>query len=155
MAKKIGRKLKLTPAMIKKIAAHVRIGNYAITACRACGIGETTYYRWLENGERENSGIYREFWEAIKTAEAEAELMHVSNISRAGIQEGNWIPSMTILERKYPDRWGRKDKTIHAGDRENPVEINNANLNYKKIEELSEVDKYNLLDIIKKISDDK
>ena len=64
---------------------------------------------WLQRGrESERRNIYSEFSEAVKKAEAAAELRAVSGIVAAGRR--NWTAFAWYLERKYPDRWGRRDK---------------------------------------------
>lgn len=44
----------------------------------------------------------------LERAEAQAEVRAVTNVVKAG--ENQWQASMTYLERKYPDRWGRRDR---------------------------------------------
>jgi hypothetical protein len=73
------------------------------------GVGESTWYRWLEKGRySKDRSIYREFWESIQKAEAAAEARAVSGVMAAGRR--NWTAYAWYLERKFPDRWGRKDK---------------------------------------------
>ena len=43
---------KLNPETQTKITQALRAGNYRKAACRHAGIGESTLYRWLEQGER-------------------------------------------------------------------------------------------------------
>lgn len=106
----MGRKLKLTPEIQEKIVKAIKAGNYAVIAAAMAGISESTYYRWLEQGERPDAkSPYREFWESVKEAEAEAEVASVALIRRAA-QNGTWQASAWFLERKHSDRWGRKDK---------------------------------------------
>lgn len=105
---KAGRHSKLTPEVQKKIVSAIRAGNYAQVAAKYAGIGESTYYNWLQRGRDENKGIYREFLEAVKRAESEAEVRTVALIHRH--MEGSWQAAMTYLERKFPDRWGRTNR---------------------------------------------
>lgn len=105
-----GRNLKLTPELIEQVSIIIRSGNYAKTACEMVGIGETTYYRWLELADKPNAPkIYREFRESIKRAEANAEVRSVARIMQAA-DDGTWQASAWYLERKHPMRWGRNDK---------------------------------------------
>jgi hypothetical protein len=112
-----GRNSKLTPERIKKVAALVREGNYARQAAAASGIGESTYYLWLQQGReaQAKTGTLTahekravEFLEAIKSAEAAAEAEALSVIQGAG-RDGTWQAAAWYLERKHADRWGRKD----------------------------------------------
>ena len=101
----MGRRLKLTPELIEQAAKLIAGGNYASTVLQMLGVGESTWYRWLEKG-RDSKGrsIYREFWESIQKAEAAAEARAVSGVMAAGRR--NWTAYAWYLERKFPDRWG-------------------------------------------------
>ena len=110
----MGRHTKLTPEVQEKIVGVLRSGNYAQVAAACAGIGETTFYEWLKRGEEEESGIYTEFREAIKNAEAEAEADSVAIIETAGRKE--WQARAWLLERKHPYRWGRFERQEHMGE---------------------------------------
>lgn len=105
----MGRKSKLTPELQEKILLFLKAGNYVNTACLACGIDETTFYNWIKWGKKRKAGIYFKFFQSTKRAEAEAEARLVTLVNLAG--PNNWQAAMTMLERKYPERWGRKDRT--------------------------------------------
>jgi len=68
----------------------------------------------LQQGEEEECGIYREFREAVKRAEAEAEAEGVAIINTAGRKE--WQARAWLLERKAPYKWGRFDRQEHVGE---------------------------------------
>jgi hypothetical protein len=108
----------LTPERAKGIADMIRAGAYAVVAARANGIGESTYHQWYKRGREavwsdtgaladEADRPYVEFAEAVKEAEAVAEVLSVGSIRQAGAT--SWQAHAWYLERKYPDRWGRKD----------------------------------------------
>ncbi|NCC84677.1 MAG: hypothetical protein EOM03_11205 [Clostridia bacterium] len=105
------RATKLTPQVIADAEKYLKAGNYAITVISLLSIGEKTWYRWLERGEKEKSGLYRDFYEAVKRGESVAEGGAVSEILRAG-KEGNWQAFAWFLERKFPKRWGRKTVVV-------------------------------------------
>ena len=73
-------------------------------------------YSDIRSGERKaKSGKYREFMEAIKKAEHEAEVRMVAMWQKH--MPENWQAIATFLERRYPDRWGRKRLDIeHSGE---------------------------------------
>ena len=129
----IGRPTLLTSELTEQIAGLVGKGNYLITSCDIVGISKQSFLNWLERGEQESIGIYFDFMCAIKKAEAEAEARRVERIEQAGIggmvtkritkttksgteteetySQPQWLADMTHLERRHPDRWGRKDRT--------------------------------------------
>lgn len=135
-----GRKTKLTPLLQKTICDAICAGNYAETSAAYAGIVKSTYYHWLERGKSAKSGIYKDFSDAIKKAEADAEagrVMTVFSAAMGGQQIANkritktttkpdgsvveesrnevsftppiWTAAAWWLERKFPERWGRKD----------------------------------------------
>src|SRR5436309_6286257 len=68
---KTGRKTKLSPDLQKRLLDAIAAGNYIHTACAAVGIGESTYFKWIERG-RAGESPYREFMEALTRAEQQA-----------------------------------------------------------------------------------
>ena len=102
----MGRKSKLTPEVQEKIVSAVRAGNYSFVAAEFAGIAERTFYKWMEKGEASPRSIYGQFRHAVKGAEREAEVRAVAVIQN--LMTSNWQAAMTFLERKYPDRWGRR-----------------------------------------------
>lgn len=86
----------------------VKIGNYVEVAAAVAGIDKSTVYRWMAMGREAKSGMYREFYDEVKEAEAFAENTAVGQVRRAGaIDPRNWTAAMTFLERRFRDRWGR------------------------------------------------
>ena len=106
---KKGRPLKLTQELQEKLCSHIADGNYLDTACRLAGIDYGTMRRWILQGESDMSGRFYEFAEAVKVAEAIAESERVRLILHAGKYD-DWKANAWYLERKFPDRWGRKER---------------------------------------------
>lgn len=104
----MGRPNKLTPEIQQKIVDAIRMGNYIETAAAFAGINKSTLYDWLKKGARSKSGKFREFSNAVEKALAESEIRDVAVISAAS--KDNWQAAAWRLERKFPDRWGRKSR---------------------------------------------
>ena len=113
----MARKSKLTKELIKEAYKLVSAGNYIKDVYPILGIDESTWYRWLNEGEKAKSGIKREFYETIKKAEKDAIARNVALIQRAA-QEGNWQAAAWWLERKYFEDWGRKERVDLAADKD-------------------------------------
>ena len=105
-APETGRPSKLNSEVQDRIVAAIRAGNYPKTAADYAGITERTFYRWLQRGQDEDSGIYHEFAQAVQRAESEAEVCAVAILQRH--MADNWRAAVTFLERKFPERWGRR-----------------------------------------------
>ena len=109
----MARPTKLTPEICQRIVTAIRAGNYAEPAARSAGISPATYYRWLRRGQKAPSGIYRDFCEEVRRAESDAEVHAVAVIRRA--MSGDWRAAAHYLERRYPDRWRRRESLEHEG----------------------------------------
>lgn len=130
----MGRQSLLTEERLNQIVNYLRQGAYAEDAAQASGISDVTYYNWLNRGkaeeQRQSQGLdpnpeeekYLRFLRAIKTAQAEGAMRHVTNVVRAA-DDGNWQASAWMLERKNPGKWGRRDRTEHTGLEGGPVRI--------------------------------
>lgn len=113
-------KLKLTPELIEKMIPAIEVGNYIETVCQAHGISKNTYYLWLKKGESaKTKTIYRYFYDAVRNAEARAEARLIEEW-REKLQDSP-KDYKDFLERRYPERWGKKDIIRHQGDNENPI----------------------------------
>lgn len=99
------RKSKLTKELIKNASDLIKLGNYTNVVCQYLGINESTWYKWLKEGEKANSGLKREFFKSIKSAESQAEIRNVGRIQNAA--QDTWQAAAWYLERKFPERWGR------------------------------------------------
>ena len=111
-----GRKTKLTPEVQQRIVQAIRGGNYRDTAAAYGGVEEATLYNWMKWGEERGEGIYFDFFRAVKEAESHAELEMVAQVRLASRDAKNWAASMTWLERKFPQKWGRHERTEHSGE---------------------------------------
>lgn len=119
-------KCKLTDNLIKIVEKEISDGNYITTVCQAHGINRTTFYEWKRRGEKASSGIYRDFYEAVNRAEAESEKKYVGVIKDAA-NTGTWTAAAWWLERRYPDRWGKREKVdvTSGGKPIQPLDLKN------------------------------
>lgn len=109
--------------MQDKICQAIRAGNYIEVAAAYAGIPKGTLYEWLKKGNTVFHNKYRTFHDAVQKALADAEVRDVAVIGQASQQ--NWQAAAWRLERKFPQRWGRKDR-IEAeisGKPEEPVVV--------------------------------
>lgn len=109
----MARPSKLTAQATERIVQAIKAGNYAEAACRSAGIGVSTFYRWLERGEREKAGPYHAFAEEVRRAEADAEVHAVAILRRA--MPDDWRAAIAYLERRYPGRWRKRTTTELVG----------------------------------------
>jgi hypothetical protein len=123
----MARPIKLTPEVQQKIVEAIKMGNYIETAAAYAGISKNTLYDWMKRGAREKDRIagtnrkpkateapFVEFSDAVEKALAAAEIRDVMLIGKAA--ETQWQAAAWRLERKFPDRWGRKERLEVAAE---------------------------------------
>jgi hypothetical protein len=121
---------KLTRVVCDKICEGVLKGNYITTVCKSVGIHPQTYYSWKKKGEQ---GIepYKQFYDRVTECEAQAEMDILNVIYTNAIDQGNWLSSAWILERKYPNRFGKREQMALATDNDFKLEISTAKSPYE------------------------
>ena len=130
MDKKRGRPTKLDEVVQEKIVNAIKAGNYIETAAAYAGINKDTLYEWLKRGEREKQRLRKDknlkinkaeepfvyFSDAVEKALAEAEMRNVLIISKTA--EAQWQAAAWWLERKYPEKWGKRDNVNLTTDKD-------------------------------------
>ena len=130
-------KTKLNPTIKKQIGDNITLGMPLKFAAEAAGISEVTFYNWMNRGESESKGQFYEFAEHVKACKAKAVQLHLKLITKAAT-DGSWQASAWILERRYPEEFGRKDRLELDANMKHSGEVN--------LHTLSDED---LMDIIK------
>lgn len=129
-----GRPTKLTPELTARILDGVLGGNYLEPSAQLAGVSKATLYRWLRRAEDLEARalelvddddpnvdvytytdpaewVYLDFRHALKSAEAYAETVLLERVRGGGF---GWQAFMTILERRHPTRWGRRQALDHT-----------------------------------------
>lgn len=107
----MARPTKLTPARAHTVVSIVRGGLTIAVAARLAGVADRTVYRWLERGRqpgRRYAG-HRELLAAVEHARADREIDLVARMTYAAAR-GHWRAAAWLLEREYPERWGRPEE---------------------------------------------
>lgn len=119
-----GRQTKLTPELQDQILALVRDGNFVSTVAGLVGIHRDTLYGWLERGEAEKPSADDEafvaFAIAYRKAEAEAEVAS-GIVARQPGEKGKG--ERWFMERRWPDRYGKRLRTEITGADGGPVKV--------------------------------
>ena len=103
------------PKVQKRIIDAVRAGNYLYTAAKLAGVHADTLHEWIRRGREAGPDVdpgLVEFVARIELAQAEWEeeaVRVVQETAQSG-QPNTWQAAMTMLERKAPHRWGKRDK---------------------------------------------
>lgn len=119
--KNTGRPSKLTADIQNKIIEAIRAGAYVETAAAYAGINKTTFYDWLKKGARGEAPAFVEFSNAVQKALASSEMRDIVTITKAA--ESQWQAAAWRLERKHPNRWGRRQHVELSGSDGGPVSL--------------------------------
>ena len=91
--------------IITKVCNAVKLGMSIGRAATYAGISRQSYYDWRKLGKEKPDSMYGLFLENIRKAESEAEIKLLIDIQK----DEAWQSKAWILERRFPNEWGRKD----------------------------------------------
>lgn len=101
-----GRPSSFTAAKARRIVEAIRRGLPYKLAASAGGVSYNTFVRWRNEGTRPKAPRQlREFRDQVRTAESEAARRFLGLIEAAA--ERNWQAAAWMLERRYPDLFGK------------------------------------------------
>jgi len=125
-----GRPTKLTAEVQRLVMEALQAGNYMEASAAFAGVSKSVLYDWLKAGRAAKTHRKQtraaDFLDAVEKTMAIAEVRGVELVTRAG--EGTpavlnpqgqvvtpgippqWQAMAWRLERKYPDRWGRRQR---------------------------------------------
>jgi transposase len=92
---------------VQQFLEAVGEGNYIETAAKLAGLSKQSVYDWLKRGHA-GEPAYKAFADAVEKAEARAEAAMVANVRKASHLPQFWAAGMTVLERRHPERWGKR-----------------------------------------------
>lgn len=95
---------------IQTFLEAVEAGNYLQTAADLADISQETIRLWMKRGEA-GEEPFKLFLGAVKRATARAEAQEVQKVRAAGNDPRFWAASMTYLERRHPEKWGRRNES--------------------------------------------
>ena len=112
----MARPTKLTPEVQSKVVQAISGGNYREVAAQWAGVGAETLTRWMSRPREP----YLAFRQAVLEAERVAEIRAVALIMKGAAEDpkhAEWW-----LERKFHERWGRKDRHEVTGANGGPID---------------------------------
>jgi len=120
----MGRHTKLNSKICKSLCESIERGMPYVLACQKAGIHFDTFNEWMKKGEAEDieNNVYAEFSERIRRSEAICADRCLERI-QARAEEGNSVNDMWLLERRYSEHFGRKDKMDMKSDMKGSVKI--------------------------------
>jgi hypothetical protein len=110
-ARKTGRPSKLTPEIAERITKAIVAGTPFDSAAALAGVSRETLRGWARRGAEESAGPHRDFVEGVDRALAEYEQKLLTAIQTAAMN-GTASAAMWLLERRWPDRWSKREKRV-------------------------------------------
>lgn len=112
------RKPKLTQELVDQAIELKADGLNDADIIAALGICASTFYRWLQKPDNK---LKRSLKEGLKKAESSYKQVLLNTIKAAALEKtGNWTAAAWLLERKYPDEFGRPDRRREERTEEAP-----------------------------------
>lgn len=106
-----GRKPKLTDELQDKLCAELAKGKTVKGACGAVGIGEKTYYNWIEKGKTtKRNDKWCKFLNAVEIAKAKGQSKFEDVIYENAIEKGVWTCAAWYLERRDKEHYSKAEE---------------------------------------------
>jgi len=114
----MARKPKLTQEMVDQAIRLKGDGLSNGDICCALGIHPSTFYRWI--GDPKNK-LQRALSDGLKKEEAEFKHTLLTTIRAAALARNQyWTAAAWLLERKYPDEYGKAERQDRETGEEAP-----------------------------------
>jgi hypothetical protein len=104
----MARPSKMTKELQQQIGENVALGLTYALAAAASGITYQTLNDWMQKGKNAKSGEHYEFYKHIQKCNADAALKCLQRLKDAA-EAGNSQMCMWILERRFPNDYGRRE----------------------------------------------
>ena len=108
------QKCKLKKACKQRLIDALLQGATYELACNYAGINYSTYRRWMIQGEIEDTGAFRDLYDAVKAAEGEAAMKWLKAIDASTTKD--WQAAAWKLERRYWKSYSKHVETIGIGE---------------------------------------
>lgn len=99
-----GRPSKYCAAIVERICKNVREGCSRDASAALSGINVDTLYQWQQR--------YPEFSDALQKADSQCQQACIRSIRKAARSTKNWTANAWLLERKFPQVFGRVDRHL-------------------------------------------
>jgi len=121
------------PEVVDNFLSALKAGNHVHVAADFAGIDQSTISGWIRRGAREltrafteaekkdwkkprfikKEAVYARFAQSVQQATAQAEVRLSTAVATEA--QTNWVAAMTLLERRWPERWSRLQRNEVTG----------------------------------------
>jgi len=114
--------------LLARVCLYVKAGNSKSDAFRKVGVHPDTGFQWLAWGKQEppHHPILQKFYRVLEKCWASYNSHMVSMVGAAASSgaPNTWQAAMTMLERRDPSNWGRRDTHKIEGGGQSPLQLN-------------------------------
>jgi hypothetical protein len=103
-----GRPTKLTPEVQEKLVQALQAANTRVAACAHAGISYSVFAKWMRQGKKARSGKFVKFVQAVRDAEARAQLTLVTQLRQ--LVADDWRGILALLGRRFPKDWAERQQ---------------------------------------------
>ena len=96
----MARKTKINETVVSKICTAIKLGCTVQLAAGYAGIHVRTLYFWLQRGQEDKTGQFRDFYTRYKEAEAIGAVNNLACINSAA-KGGDWRAAAWILQTRH------------------------------------------------------
>lgn len=96
----MSRRTRCTKAICRDAEKAAALGLSHPLIAKFIGVHHSQVYRWIQRGERERTGIYFEFCEAVKRGEGKCAALNMATIQKAA-RGGQWTAAAWVMERRF------------------------------------------------------
>jgi hypothetical protein len=135
---RVGRRTLLTSEVAEQLVAMLRAGNYLNIALRAVSVSRQTFHDWMRRGRSDDPGDaeFKLLRARVEQARAQGEARAVAQIAQAGAT--SWQAAAWLLERQYPDRWGRVSVRLREDEPPPQAPAEGSDDPFAEVDELAE-----------------
>lgn len=117
--------LEVNPAVRERLLSAIRAGSYFDSAAAYAGVTTRSFQGWLARGRAEQeagtTSVYTTLLDDMEQALAAAEMRGLAVIGSAA--KRTWCAAAWLLERRWPERWGRINRTEVEVGKDESVKI--------------------------------
>ena len=96
----MGRRTKISESVVSKICTAIKLGCTVQLAAGYAGIHVRTIYFWLQRGQEDKTGQFKDFYTRYKEAESIGAVNNLACINSAA-KNGDWRAAAWILQTRH------------------------------------------------------
>lgn len=123
--------MKITQEIMGRIVAAMKCGAYPETAAAFAGVSKSQLQAWLTHGANNPESDEGKFHFVFSKVMAQVEKDLNETIRRAAMKD--WKAAAWLLERKHPERYGKRQVIQIGTGVDHSTELDLANLNDEEL----------------------